>query len=77
MTIQRALQNVKVFILRSLYCRHKIEVGLKTNGERRTPLSVPPGGSGKLYGIVVIPESCPGSKFYFHKYVSQQKYILI
>ncbi|XP_018351269.1 PREDICTED: nidogen-2 isoform X2 [Trachymyrmex septentrionalis] len=38
---------------------HKIEVGMKTNGERRTPLSVPPGGSGKLYGIVVVPESCP------------------
>nr|XP_012216142.1 PREDICTED: nidogen-2 isoform X2 [Linepithema humile] len=39
---------------------HKIEVGMKTNGERRSPLSVPPGGSGKLYGIVAIPESCPG-----------------
>ncbi|XP_070160368.1 nidogen isoform X1 [Polyergus mexicanus] len=38
---------------------NKIEVGMKTNGERRTPLSVPPGGSGKLYGIVVVPESCP------------------
>ncbi|XP_029175623.1 nidogen-2 isoform X2 [Nylanderia fulva] len=38
---------------------NKIEVGLKTNGERRTPLSVPPGGSGKLYGIVAVPESCP------------------
>ncbi|XP_011060882.1 PREDICTED: nidogen-2 isoform X2 [Acromyrmex echinatior] len=38
---------------------HKIEVGMKTNGERRTPLSIPPGGSGKLYGIVVVPESCP------------------
>ncbi|XP_072765184.1 nidogen isoform X3 [Anoplolepis gracilipes] len=38
---------------------HKIEVGMKTNGERRTPLSVPPGGSGKLYGIVAVPESCP------------------
>ncbi|EZA61094.1 nidogen-2 isoform X1 [Ooceraea biroi] len=38
---------------------HKIEVGMKTNGERRQPLSVPPGGSGKLYGIVVVPESCP------------------
>ncbi|XP_071641916.1 nidogen isoform X3 [Temnothorax longispinosus] len=38
---------------------HKIEVGMKTNGERRAPLSVPPGGSGKLYGIVVVPESCP------------------
>ncbi|XP_011690826.1 PREDICTED: nidogen-2 isoform X2 [Wasmannia auropunctata] len=38
---------------------HKIEVGMKTNGERRSPLSVPPGGSGKLYGIAVVPESCP------------------
>ncbi|XP_025991116.1 nidogen isoform X2 [Solenopsis invicta] len=38
---------------------HKIEVSLKTNGERRTPLSIPAGGSGKLYGIVVVPESCP------------------
>ncbi|KAL0115115.1 hypothetical protein PUN28_010595 [Cardiocondyla obscurior] len=38
---------------------HKIEVGTKTNGERRTPLSIPAGGSGKLYGIAVVPESCP------------------
>jgi nidogen (entactin) len=38
---------------------HKIEVGMKTNGERRAPLSVPPGGNGKLYGIAVVPESCP------------------
>jgi len=37
---------------------------MKTNGERRAPLSVPPGGSGKLYGIVVVPESCPRGKFY-------------
>ncbi|XP_014478375.1 PREDICTED: nidogen-2 isoform X2 [Dinoponera quadriceps] len=38
---------------------HKIEVGIKSTGEKQTPLSVPPGGSGKLYGIVVVPESCP------------------
>ncbi|KAG7213656.1 hypothetical protein KM043_002901 [Ampulex compressa] len=38
---------------------HKIEVALKSNGERKTSISVPPGGRGKLYGIVVVPESCP------------------
>lgn len=43
--------------------RHKIEVSMKTNGKRRTPLSIPPGGNGKLYGIVVVPESCPRGKF--------------
>ncbi|XP_011138379.1 nidogen-2 isoform X2 [Harpegnathos saltator] len=40
---------------------HKIEVCMKSTGEKRTPLSVPPGGSGKLYGIVVVPESCPSA----------------
>ncbi|XP_032672473.1 nidogen isoform X2 [Odontomachus brunneus] len=40
---------------------HKVEVGMKSTGEKRTPLSVPPGGSGKLYGIVVVPESCPSA----------------
>lgn len=53
-----------------MHCRNKIEVGMKTNGERRTPLSIPPGGSGKLYGIVVVPESCPRSNFHLHKYIS-------
>ncbi|XP_060821543.1 nidogen-like isoform X2 [Bombus pascuorum] len=38
---------------------HKIEVAMKSTGDRKPPISVPPGGSGKLYGIVVVPESCP------------------
>ncbi|XP_017878833.1 nidogen-1 isoform X2 [Ceratina calcarata] len=38
---------------------HKIEVAMKSSGDRKSAISVPPGGSGKLYGIVVVPESCP------------------
>ncbi|XP_066603007.1 nidogen isoform X2 [Prorops nasuta] len=38
---------------------HKIEVALRGSGERKEPISIPPGGSGKLYGIVVVPEACP------------------
>ncbi|CAK9821012.1 Ndg [Anthophora plagiata] len=38
---------------------HKIEVAMKSSGDRKPAISVPPGGSGKLYGIVVVPESCP------------------
>ncbi|XP_076239485.1 nidogen isoform X2 [Calliopsis andreniformis] len=38
---------------------HKIEVAMKSSGDRKQAISVPPGGSGKLYGIVVVPESCP------------------
>ncbi|XP_034945839.1 nidogen isoform X2 [Chelonus insularis] len=38
---------------------HKIEVLSKATGDREKSISVPPGGSGKLYGIVTVPESCP------------------
>ncbi|KAK0096570.1 hypothetical protein PV326_005114 [Microctonus aethiopoides] len=38
---------------------HKIEVISKTTNEMEKSLSIPPGGSGKLYGIVAVPESCP------------------
>ncbi|XP_033230470.1 nidogen-like isoform X2 [Belonocnema kinseyi] len=38
---------------------HKIEVSLKNAGQRREPLNIPAGGSGKLYGIVAVPEACP------------------
>ncbi|KAK2575184.1 hypothetical protein KPH14_003221 [Odynerus spinipes] len=38
---------------------HKIEQALKSSGERQPALSIPPGGSGKLYGIAVVPETCP------------------
>ncbi|XP_076672085.1 nidogen isoform X2 [Andrena cerasifolii] len=38
---------------------HKIEVAMKSSGDRKPAISVPPGGSRKLYGIVVVPESCP------------------
>lgn len=30
-------------------------------------LSIPPGGSGKLYGIVAVPESCPRGLFNYIK----------
>lgn len=38
---------------------------MKSTGDRKPPISVPPGGSGKLYGIVVVPESCPRGKSSF------------
>ncbi|XP_046419384.1 nidogen isoform X1 [Neodiprion fabricii] len=38
---------------------HKIEVASKNTGKRDKALRVPPGGSGKLYGIVAVPEYCP------------------
>ncbi|XP_047349033.1 nidogen-like isoform X1 [Vespa velutina] len=38
---------------------HKIEQALKSNEERQPAISIPPGGNGKLYGIVVVPETCP------------------
>ncbi|XP_015431695.1 PREDICTED: nidogen-2 [Dufourea novaeangliae] len=38
---------------------HKIEVAMKSSGDRKPAIVIPPGGSGKLYGIVVVPESCP------------------
>ncbi|XP_017755219.1 PREDICTED: nidogen-2 isoform X2 [Eufriesea mexicana] len=38
---------------------HKIEVAMKSTGDRKPAISVPPGANGKLYGIVVVPESCP------------------
>ncbi|XP_076628478.1 nidogen isoform X5 [Colletes latitarsis] len=38
---------------------HKIEVAMKSSGDRKPAISIPPGGSGKLYGIVAVPESCP------------------
>lgn len=60
----RAYNITFVFYMRVSICRHKVEVGMKVNGERRTSLSIPPGGSGKLYGIVVVPESCPRGKIY-------------
>lgn len=44
---------------------HKIEVAMKSTGDRKQAISVPPGGSGKLYGIVVVPESCPRGKSSF------------
>lgn len=45
---------------------HKIEVAMKSTGDRKQAISVPPGGSGKLYGIVVVPESCPRGKSRFY-----------
>ncbi|XP_051169856.1 nidogen isoform X3 [Leptopilina boulardi] len=36
-----------------------IEVALKNNRQRREPLNIPAGGSGKLYGIAAVPEACP------------------
>lgn len=50
-------------IIKILPFSHKIEVISKSTGEREKSLSVPPGGSGKLYGIVAVPESCPRGEF--------------
>lgn len=36
-----------------------IEVMAKSSGKRLKELTIPPGGSGKLYGIVAVPEQCP------------------
>ncbi|XP_015172869.1 PREDICTED: nidogen-2 isoform X3 [Polistes dominula] len=38
---------------------HKIERALKSKQEIQPALSIPPGGNGKLYGIAVVPETCP------------------
>lgn len=58
--------SLKLFKLSIIYCRsHKIEVAMKSSGDRKSAISVPPGGSGKLYGIVVVPESCPRGKSSF------------
>lgn len=38
---------------------------MKSSGDRKPAISVPPGGSRKLYGIVVVPESCPRGKSSF------------
>ncbi|XP_046738745.1 nidogen isoform X3 [Diprion similis] len=38
---------------------HKIEVASKNSGKRDKAFGIPPGGSGKLYGIVAVPEYCP------------------
>ncbi|XP_031781812.1 nidogen isoform X2 [Nasonia vitripennis] len=37
----------------------KIEVAVKSTGERGPSISLPAGGSGKPYGIVIVPETCP------------------
>ncbi|XP_043266975.1 nidogen isoform X2 [Venturia canescens] len=37
----------------------KVEVAAKSTGERHKAINIPPGGSGKLYGIVAVPEFCP------------------
>lgn len=34
----------------------------KSSGKRLKELTIPPGGSGKLYGIVAVPEQCPRCK---------------
>ncbi|XP_063989907.1 nidogen isoform X2 [Diachasmimorpha longicaudata] len=38
---------------------HKIEAMSKHTNERLKSLPIPPGGSGKLYGITSVPEQCP------------------
>ncbi|XP_015113339.1 nidogen-2 isoform X5 [Diachasma alloeum] len=38
---------------------HKIEAISKHTSERLKSLPIPPGGSGKLYGITSVPEQCP------------------
>ncbi|XP_015604569.1 nidogen-2 isoform X3 [Cephus cinctus] len=36
-----------------------VEVARKSSGLLSSPLSIPPGGTGKIYGIVAVPEVCP------------------
>ena len=38
--------------------RRKIEIVSKADGKLQSPLEPPLGGSGKLYGVVAVPERC-------------------
>lgn len=53
------VRHLNVFFSNYVYFRKTIEVALKNNGQRREPLNIPAGGSGKLYGIAAVPEACP------------------
>jgi hypothetical protein len=46
-----------------LFYRQKIESAQKPSGHVNKPITVPLGGSGKMYGIVSVPEHCPRCKY--------------
>jgi hypothetical protein len=46
-----------------LIYRQKIENAQKPLGHINKPITVPLGGSGKMYGIVSVPEYCPTCKY--------------
>ena len=46
-----------------LFCRQKIESAQKRSGHLNKPITVPLGGSGKMYGIVSVPEHCLRCKY--------------
>jgi hypothetical protein len=45
------------------YYRQKIENAQKPSGLINKPITVPLGGSGRMYGIVSVPEHCPRCKY--------------
>jgi hypothetical protein len=45
-----------------MYYRQKIESAQKPSGHINKPITVPLGGSGKMYGIVSVPDYCPRCK---------------
>ena len=46
-----------------LFYRQKIESAQKPSGHVNKPITVPLGGSGKMYGIVSVPEHCLRRKY--------------
>lgn len=54
------MKYIQVFLL--LY-RKKIESAQKPSGHVNKPITVPLGGSGKMYGIVSVPEHCLRCKY--------------
>jgi len=46
-----------------LFYRQKIESAQKPSGHVNKPITVPLGGSGKMYGIVSVPEHCLRCKY--------------
>jgi hypothetical protein len=46
-----------------LFYRQKIESAQKPSGHVNKPITVPLGGSGKMYGIVSVPEHCIRCKY--------------
>lgn len=41
----------------------RIEVAVRSTGEKGPSISLPPGGGNRPYGIVVVPDTCPRGIF--------------